>query len=368
MSRGCCTRRDRAAPGIRIPDDPMITSARGRRWFLVLLTLALGATFLCALRMGAAAVSWRDLLLAFTGRADELSPLSRTVILDIRLVRALAALAVGGVLALCGAALQGLFRNPLADPGLIGVTGGASVGGVLCLKLGATALAGASAVLGDMMLPACAFAGGLLATALMHRCAQVGGRTVVALMLLAGVAINAFGGALVGLVLFFSDDDQLRQFTFWSLGSVGHASWPRLLAALPLLAAAVVAPLRYARPLNALLLGEAEAGHLGVDLRRVKSTLIFATAAGAGAAVAVAGGIGFVGLVAPHLMRLVVGPDHRRLLPASALGGAVLLAWADIFARTVAAPAELPIGVVTAAVGAPVFFALLQSRRKTHFA
>ncbi|CAM2772436.1 FecCD family ABC transporter permease [Rariglobus hedericola] len=346
----------------------MITSASGRRWFFILLVLALGGTFLCTVRLGAASITWQDLFFALTGRSEDLSRVERTVIFDIRLVRALAALVIGAVLAVCGAAMQGLFRNPLADPGLVGVTSGASVGGVLYMKLGATALAGVSAVFGSLMLPVCAFASGLLMTVVMHRCSQVGGRTVVSLMLLAGVAINALGGALIGLVLFFADDDQLRQFTFWTLGNVGHASWMKLAVAAPFLLVALVLSLRYARPLNALLLGEAEAGHLGVDLQRVKNTLIFATAAGVGAAVSVAGGIGFVGLIVPHLMRLVIGPDHRWLLPASALGGAILLAWADIFARTVAAPAELPIGVITAVVGAPVFFALLQSQRKTHFA
>jgi iron complex transport system permease protein len=212
-----------------------------------------------------------------------------------------------------------------------------------------------------------AFAGGLATTWLMYRSAQVAGRTVISLMLLAGVAINALGAALIGLVLFFSDDDQLRQFTFWTLGNVGHASWTKLAAAAPLLLACVAAALRHARPLNAFLLGEAEAGHLGVNLQRAKNSLIFATAAGVGAATSIAGGIGFVGLVVPHVMRLAFGPDHRWLLPASALGGAALLCAADLFARTAAAPAELPIGVITAIFGAPVFFALLQSQRKTSF-
>lgn len=345
----------------------MIKSANGRRWFFIGLVCALGATFLCTVRLGASSVTWGELARAFTGRGEELSAVDRTVIFDIRLVRSLAALLIGAVLGVCGATMQGLFRNPLADPGLVGVTSGASVGGVLYMKFGATALAGVSALPGNLMLPVCALGGGLLMTVIMHRCAQVGGRTVVSMMLLAGVAINALGGALIGLVLFFADDDQLRQFTFWTLGNVGHASWTRIGAALPLLVVALVLSLRHARALNALLLGEAEAGHLGVDLQRVKTTLIFATAAGVGAAVSLAGGIGFVGLIVPHLMRLLIGPDHRRLLPASALGGAMLLGWADILARTMAAPAELPIGVITAVVGAPVFFALLQSQRKTHF-
>jgi iron complex transport system permease protein len=183
-------------------------------------------------------------------------------------------------------------------------------------------------------------------------------------MLLAGVGLNALAGAGVGLALFFADDDQLRQFTFWTLGSLGQVTWPKLAAALPFVLPALVLIPRHARALDALLLGESEAGHLGVDLARLKRHLVFATAAGVGAAVSVAGGIGFIGLVVPHLVRLVIGPGHRLLLPASSLLGATLLLAADLLARTVALPAELPVGVLTAALGAPVFFSLLRRGRR----
>lgn len=333
------------------------------RLLLGALAVLLVAAFLAALALGPFVIAPSSLLRAAAGRLGELAPLDRAVLLDLRLPRALAALAVGAVLGLCGAALQGLFRNPLADPGLIGVTSGASFGAALYLKFAATLLGGVSVFLGQLALPACALGGGLVAVALMHRASRVEGRTVVALMLLAGVALNALFGAAIGLVLFFADDDQLRQFTFWTLGNLGRAAWPGLAAAAPFLLVAFVLVPREARALNALLLGEAEAGHLGVALQRVKTRLILAAASGVGAAAALAGGVGFIGLVVPHLVRQLIGPDHRHLIPGSALLGATLLLLADLAARTLAMPAELPVGVLTAALGAPVFLSLLRSRR-----
>ncbi len=325
---------------------------------LLVLVAALAAVCLGPLRLGPG-VLWQ----AATGRFSELAAVDRSVLLDLRLPRALGAALVGGVLGLCGAAMQGLFRNPLADPGLIGVTSGASFGAALQVKFAATALSGVSIFLGQLSLPVFALVGGLFATLVMHRASQVEGRTVVALMLLAGVALNALFGAAIGLILFFADDDQLRQFTFWTLGSLGRVTWAKLAAAAPFLIFAAALIPREARALNVLLLGEAEAGHLGISLQRLKARLILATAAGVGAAVALAGGIGFIGLVVPHLVRQWIGPDHRWLLPGSALLGAVLLLLADLASRLVAVPAELPVGVLTAALGAPVFLNLLRERR-----
>ena len=335
-----------------------------RRPLLLALAALLVLAFVAALSFGAAPLSAGTLWRALTGRASSLAPLDHTILFSIRLPRAFGALLVGSVLGLCGAGMQGLFRNPLADPGLIGVTGGAALGAVLYVEFAATVLAGVSLILGQFTLPLCALAGALAATAFMHRASVVEGRVVVALMLLAGVGINALAGASTGLVLFFADDDQLRQFTFWTLGSLGQVTWPRLAAALPFVLPALILIPRHARSLNALLLGEAEAGHLGVDLARLKRHLVFATAAGVGAAVSIAGGIGFIGLVVPHLVRQLFGPDHRWLIPGSALLGATLLLSADLLARTVATPAELPVGIITAALGAPVFFSLLQRGRR----
>ena len=277
---------------------------------------------------------------------------------QIRLPRTLLGIATGGVLALAGVAMQGLFRNPLADPGLIGVSSGAALGAAIAIVFGAS-VGGLPEALAPYLLSASAFAGGLLVTALVYRLGRHNGQTSVATMLLAGVALTALAGALIGLFTYLADDATLRTLTFWNLGSLNGASYPRLW---PLLLIALLVACwlpRRVNALNALLLGESEARHLGFDVERLKVELILCTALGVGAAVAAAGMIGFIGLVVPHLLRLIVGPDHRVLLPASMLGGAILLLLADLVARLALAPAELPIGIVTALIGAPFFLYLL---------
>ncbi|MCJ1883905.1 iron ABC transporter permease [Pseudomonas sp. LA21] len=277
---------------------------------------------------------------------------------QIRLPRTLLGVAAGGVLALAGVAMQGLFRNPLADPGLIGVSSGAALGAAIAIVFGAS-IGGLPEAFAPYLLSVCAFAGGLLVTALVYRLGRHNGQTNVATMLLAGVALTALAGALIGLFTYLADDATLRSLTFWNLGSLNGASyprlWPLLLITLPV---ACWLP-RRVDALNALLLGESEARHLGFDVERLKVELILCTALGVGAAVAAAGMIGFIGLVVPHLLRLIVGPDHRVLLPASIFGGAILLLLADLVARLALAPAELPIGIVTALIGAPFFLYLL---------
>ncbi len=281
---------------------------------------------------------------------------------QIRLPRTLLGLAVGAVLALSGVAMQGLFRNPLADPGLVGVAAGAAVGAAVAIVGGAW-FGGMPDAFAPYLLSFCAFVGGLGVTALVYRLGRRDGQTNVATMLLAGVAMTALGGAVVGLFSYLADDATLRTLTFWNLGSLNGASyerlWPLLLVAV---AVAVWLP-RRAKALNALLLGESEARHLGVDVERLKRELVFCTALGVGAAVAAAGLIGFIGLVVPHLVRLLAGPDHRVVLPASLLAGGVLMLFADLAARLLLAPAELPIGIVTAFIGAPFFLFLLMRGR-----
>ncbi|AJO80679.1 ABC transporter permease [Pseudomonas chlororaphis] len=281
---------------------------------------------------------------------------------QIRLPRTLLGVAVGGVLALSGVAMQGLFRNPLADPGLVGVSSGAALGAAFAI-VGGSLLGGVPAAIGPYLLSFCAFLGGLVVAALVYRLGRRNGQTHVATMLLAGIALTALASSAVGLFTYLADDATLRTLTFWNLGSLNGASYSRLW---PLLLISVAVALwlpRRAQSLNALLLGESEAGHLGVDVERLKRELVFCTALGVGAAVAAAGLIGFVGLVVPHLVRLLAGPDHRTLLPASILAGASLLLLADLVARLALAPAELPIGIVTAFIGAPFFlFLLLRGR------
>jgi iron complex transport system permease protein len=275
------------------------------------------------------------------------------VVLMLRLPRLLLAMLVGSTLASGGAAMQGLFRNPLADPGLIGVSAGAALGAVAAIVLGGSN--------GSWLVAALAFAGGLTATSLVYVLGRR--RAGVANLLLAGVAINAIAMAGVGLLTFMASENQLRDLTFWSLGSLGGASWTRVATVAPWVVLPLLCLPKAARALNALLLGEGEATLLGFRPQRLQPLLVGLVALAVGASVAFSGVIGFVGLVVPHLLRMLFGPDHRFLLPASAVGGAFLLVVADALARTVVAPGELPIGVLTALVGGPFFLWLLLRRR-----
>nr|WP_162472278.1 iron chelate uptake ABC transporter family permease subunit [Pseudomonas resinovorans] len=310
------------------------------------VSLPLGETLRAALRLAG---------LPFSGEGLEQAEL---ILGQIRLPRTLLGLAVGAVLALSGVAMQGLFRNPLADPGLVGVSSGAALGGAVAI-VGGASLGGLPEAFAPYLLSICAFAGGLGVTVLVYRLGRRDGQTSVATMLLAGIALTALAGAVIGLFTYLADDATLRSLTFWNMGSLNGASYARLWPLLIVTLAVAVWLPRRAKALNALLLGESEARHLGFDIERLKRELVFCTALGVGAAVAAAGLIGFIGLVVPHLVRLVAGPDHRVLLPASALAGASLMLLADLVARLVMAPAELPIGIVTALIGAPFFLYLL---------
>lgn len=285
----------------------------------------------------------------------------QAVLMSIRLPRTFLGVLSGAALAVAGAALQGLFRNPLADPALIGVSTGAALAAVSAIVLGA----GISTwpAFNVLLLPAAAFAGGLLATWLVYRIASREGRTDVATMLLAGVAVNAMAAAGIGLLVFVSTDQQLRDLNFWLLGSLGGVTGSRVLAVTPLLLGALVALPLLSRHLNALLLGESEALHLGFHVERTKRLIVALAALATGASVALTGVIGFIGLVVPHLVRLMTGPDHRTLLPGVILLGASLMLAADLVARTVVLPAELPIGILTSCVGGPFFLWLLMRRR-----
>ena len=335
---------------------------------LAALAVLLGLLSMVCLGTGAVSMSPGQVL-AVLGKGLnldlpwEFEPRHEAILLSIRLPRVLLGILIGSGLAVAGAAMQGLFRNPLADPGLIGVSSGAAVAAVATIVLGATALDFATRTLGTFALSIAAFGGGAATTLVVYRLSLVHGSVSVSTMLLAGIAINAVAGAVTGIFTFVADDAQLRSLTFWSLGSLGGATWPAVAAAAPLTGLATLAALRYARPLNALLLGEAEAGHLGCDVQRLKRSVVLLAAMSVGAAVAVAGIIGFVGLVVPHLLRLTLGPDHRILLPGAALLGASLLLGADLIARTLVAPAELPIGIVTAIIGGPFFMYLLKRGR-----
>lgn len=332
------------------------------------LGLMLALAVALSLALGPVSISLQDLakvLLRSIGLDVASTPAveqAQLIVSQIRLPRALLGLSVGAVLALSGVAMQGLFRNPLADPGLIGVSSGAALGAAVAI-VGGTMLGGISEAWSPYILSMCAFAGGLGVTALVYRLGRRDGQTHVATMLLAGIALAALAGAAIGLFTYLADDATLRTLTFWNLGSLNGASYARLWPLLAItFAVALWLPGR-AKALNALLLGESEARHLGFAVEKLKRELVFCTALGVGAAVAAAGMIGFIGLVVPHVLRLAVGPDHRVLLPASALAGASLLLFADLAARLTLAPAELPIGIVTALIGAPFFLYLLLKSR-----
>lgn len=281
-----------------------------------------------------------------------------TVLTAIRLPRVVLAAMVGAALATSGAALQGVFRNPLADPGLIGVSSGAAAGAAFAIVTGVATFGAASTGVA-------AFAGGLAAACVGYLAARHQGRTEVVTLILTGVAVSAIAGAVVGVFFYLADDNQLRTLIFWTMGSLGTATWSGVASIAPLIGAAVILLPLFGRPLNALVLGEREARHLGFHPERIRLGVITLAALATGAAVSLTGIIGFVGLVVPHLIRLIAGPDHRLLLLASAIGGATLLLAADLIARTAVAPAEMPVGVVTALIGGPFFLFLLIHTRKT---
>jgi iron complex transport system permease protein len=356
---------------------------RQRRRVLAALALLLPASLALSLASGAAGFSPGESLAAlFAGGGGQ----EAMIVQRIRLPRALLAALVGAVLAIAGAAMQGLFRNPLADPSLVGVTAGASLGASLAIVFGGAALPGwlgptwlSTALPGLSLVSLGAFAGGLAAAALVYRLARSdsgtsesgtsgsgtsGSGTSVATMLLAGIAVTSLAAAVGSLLEYFASNEMLRRISLWRMGGLDGASFSRVGIAAAVGAAMVTALPRYAVALNALLLGESEARHLGIDVDRVKWALILWVAVGVGAAVALAGSIAFVGLVVPHILRLLIGPDHRYLLPAAALGGACLLVLSDTLARNLIAPAELPVGVVTALVGVPFFVSLLRRRHQ----
>lgn len=301
--------------------------------------------------------------LGIPGLKDFFSSAQSAILWEVRLPRTVLAILVGAALATSGATLQGLFRNPLADPGLIGISSGSTMGAVLGMVLLAPLLAGFPQ-LAIGFTPLMAMLGGWAATAVAYHVARIGKRTHVSTLLLAGVAINAFAGAFVGVALYVASDDQLRRLTFWMLGSLHRAEWRIIWIVLPLIAFPVYLIRHYRAALNAFMLGEAQAFQLGVPVQRMKRILIALNALMVGAAVSFCGLIGFVGLVTPHIVRLWIGPDHRRLLPACVLLGPIIMLLADTLARTINAPGEVPIGILTALLGAPFFLYLILLRKQ----
>ncbi|WP_417629165.1 FecCD family ABC transporter permease [Paraherbaspirillum soli] len=348
-----------------VPEHSVPSRKKRQRLVLVGLALLLGATVLLCAALGAYRLDpWRLPMLLWPGaELDADYAQMRSVLLDIRLPRILLAVLVGCGFGAAGSAMQALFRNPLADPGLIGVSSGAALGAALTIVLGNALWPDALRAVGIYATMLAAFAGALAVALLVYRIAATRGRLALPLLLLAGIAINAVVGAAIGLLIYVASDDQLRTLTFWNLGSLAGAQWPLLAVAGPVVLLSVAALARHSAALNAMLLGEAEAMHLGVPVQAIKRQVLIASALCVGALVACTGTIGFIGLVAPHCIRLACGPDQRVVLPGALLFGAVLTLAADLAARTVAAPAEMPLGILTALLGGPFFLVLLWRRR-----
>jgi iron complex transport system permease protein len=345
---------------------PAVAAGPGRRRvpgevLLALLGAAVVVAAVVAAGRGAYGVPPGEVVAAVLRRLGVLGgeaadPVADQVLWEIRFPRVSLALLVGASLGCAGAAMQGTFSNPLAEPGLVGVSSGAVLGAAAQIVLGVQ-------LLGTWTITAFAFGGGLLTVLVVYTASRDQGRTEVVTLVLTGIAVNAFAGAAIGLITYLSDDAELRSITFWNLGSMAAATWSKVAVVAPLAVVGLVVAVACARRLDLLSLGEREARHLGVDVERLRIVLLTTVALLAAASVAVSGVVLFVGLVVPHLVRMVAGPGHRILLPASALGGALLLVLGDLASRTLAAPAEIPLGVLTSLVGSPFFFWLLRRTR-----
>lgn len=336
---------------------------RQYRGVIPVLAVILVVVTLASIRWGAVPISLAEMWSAVGKMFGDTSAmtLNERIFLEIRLPRAILTAFVGASLAVGGALMQALFRNPIVEPGLVGTSSGAAFGAALYFVLGATLKLN----MGEWTLPLAACAGGALSTWLVFYLsgAHVVGRSSVVSLLLTGIAINALFLSGVGFLSYIARDPQARSITFWNLGTLSGANWHAVWIVGASTLVCLAASLRYARPLNALMLGEEEAGYLGVDVRKLKATVLLVNVIIVAVATAFTGVIAFVGLVVPHLLRMLRGADNRFLLLGGALMGAILLCLADMAARLLLAPAELPIGIVTSVVGVPVFIVLLRKRR-----
>ncbi len=339
---------------------------RSRHLLLIGLGLALLAASFAGLVIGPVSIGWTQIAHALWPASGDTSQAVQ-IVQQIRLPRLVLGLCVGAVLGVCGAALQGLFRNPLADPVIIGISSGGVLGAAIVIVAGRSLAPAFLTFAGSYAVPIGAFTGSLVAILAVYALGRRAAAGTVAPLILAGIAINAIAQGGLGYLIFVGFDEQVRELIFWQLGSLGRTTWESLIPAALLMTASALLMLRLSSALNAFLLGEREAVHLGVNIGAMKRQVVILSALGVGAAVAMSGLIGFVGLAAPHIIRLFAGADHRVVLPGSALLGAVLVLCADLIARTAVAPAELPIGVLTSALGGPFFFWLLGRYRRELF-
>ncbi len=331
---------------------------------LLLLVAGLAGVLLLALLIGPYDLSWRDALRALLAEAHlsdggGIGERERVVVAYIRLPRVLCGMCVGAALALSGVLLQGLFRNPMASPGLIGVSAGGALAASAAIALGWGALT-------IWAVPTAAFLGALACAWIVYAIASRGGRTPLATLILCGLAVNSMTGALTSLVLTLSASrwEVARQILFWTLGGLNDRGWEHVAMIAPFLVFAGLGAAFFPRELNIMMTGEEAAASLGVEVAAARRWVLVLSAAAAGSAVAVAGVVGFVGLIVPHMARLLVGPDHRALLPVSALGGALFLAAMDLLARTCAGGEEISLGILTSGLGGPFFLYLVLKHRR----
>ena len=329
----------------------------------LVLTLLLVICLLLSAGVGAVHLSVGEILNLVQHKMGSsgvsVNPVHEGLFFQIRLPRTVLCVLVGASLSVSGAMMQSLFRNPIVEPGLIGTSAGSALGAALIIVLGKASVFDSLSIFGDLLMPLCAFAGGLVATLLVYYFSASLNKVNISIMILAGIAVNAIAGGATGFLAYIARDPQARSITFWNLGSLSGANWKIVLIVAASTVAGILLSLRYAKSLNALQLGDSEAGYLGVHTERMKIGVILVNTLLVSVATSMVGVIAFVGLIVPHLLRLVKGSDNRYLLIGSALLGAVLLLLADVLCRVVIAPAEMPIGIITAFVGAPVFLWLL---------
>ena len=324
---------------------------------LILIALAIGSLFMGVYDFGGK--SPLTVLKGFIMGSPDISLSEKYVIWDVRLARIVMAILIGSILAVSGTAMQGMFKNPLATPDLIGITAGATLMAAITIVLGSMFREYLPEFLQYSLLSIAAFMGALLTTLLVYKMSTTQGKTNVVIMLLSGVAISALGFAIVGFLIYLSKDEQLRDLTFWNLGSLGGATWGKNGILLIVMIVSYSILIHKGKALNAMMLGEKDAEHLGINVERIKKQMVVLVALMVGACVAFSGTIGFVGLIVPYILRLIFKSNYQLILPLSAVMGSILLLVADTFSRTVVAPSEIPIGVLTAFMGAPVFIAIL---------
>jgi len=332
----------------------------------IFLAVVLFVLLILSAGTGAVHLSWSeiiDIIRHRMGSNVQVNSINEGLFFQIRLPRTFLCVLVGASLSVSGALMQSLFRNPIVEPGLIGTSAGSALGAALLIVLGRNAFFNNIQFLGDLIMPACAFAGGLVATLLVYYFSASLNRVNISIMILAGIAVNAIANGATGFLAYIARDPQARSITFWNLGTISGANWQAVIIVGVSTVVGILLALRFAKPLNALQLGDSEAGYLGVNTERMKISVILVNTLLVSVATSMVGIIAFVGLIVPHLLRLLKGSDNRYLLIGSALLGAIVLILTDMICRVIIAPAEMPIGIVTAFIGAPVFLWLLSRFR-----